>query len=73
MSDSRDETEKMTLKHLVKSESKEMTDGGRKGLGVSGNKLQYKELEEFCIKLVELSGGMGEMKFSSQTYFEFQK
>lgn len=50
-----------------------MTDGGRKGLGVRGNKLQYKELEEFCIKLVELSVGMGEMKFSSQTYFEFQK
>ena len=38
-----------------------MTEGGRTGLGVRGNKLQYKELEEFCIKLVELSGGMGEM------------
>ena len=35
-----------------------MTDRGRKGLEVRGNKLQYEELEGFCIKHLELSGGM---------------
>ena len=39
-----------------------MTDGGGKELGVRDSKLQYEELEEFCIKLVELSKGVGETK-----------